>query len=135
MGQILYAVALKRTGGFDFRAPTPEDLQAARAAEAELARLRPRWEAENLIPTEPVPEGLKTAEPMRYGMRTWADFFSPRQLLALGTFVETLRDLRAELEAALDPDRAAAVETYLAIAISKAADYNCILATWDVTRQ
>ncbi|MDW7991187.1 MAG: DUF1156 domain-containing protein, partial [Anaerolineae bacterium] len=57
MGQILYAVALKRTGGFDFRAPTPEDLQAARAAEAELARLRPRWEAENLIPTEPVPEG------------------------------------------------------------------------------
>jgi putative DNA methylase len=134
MGQMLYAVALKRPGGFDFRVPTPEDVEAARAAEAELARLRPRWEAENLIPTEPIPEGLKTAEPMRYGMQTWADMFSPRQLLALGTFVETLRDLRAELRAALAPDRAAAVETYLAIALDKASIYNNRACRFDPTR-
>jgi putative DNA methylase len=63
MGQMLYAVALKRPGGFDFRVPTPEDLEAARAANAALARLRPRWEAENLIPTEPIPEGERPPSP------------------------------------------------------------------------
>ncbi|MBC7227471.1 MAG: DUF1156 domain-containing protein [Thermoflexales bacterium] len=134
MGQILYAVALKRPGGFDFRSPTPEDVEAARAAEAELARLRPHWETEDLIPTEPIPEGLKTAEPLRYGMRAWADVFSPRQLLALGTFVQTLRELRAELYAALNPDRAAAVETYLAIMLDKAAIYNNRACRFDPTR-
>ena len=124
MGQMLYAVAAKRRGGFDFRASTPADLAACTAAEAELARLRPRWEAEDVIPIEPIPEGLKTAEPMRYGMPTWADMFSPRQLLALGTFVETLRDLRAEMRTAMDAERAAAVETYLGIMMDKAVIYN-----------
>ncbi|MDH7473994.1 MAG: hypothetical protein QHJ74_08315 [Anaerolineae bacterium] len=134
MGQMLYAVAVKRKGGFDFRAPTEEDLAAVRAAEAELARLRPRWEAEDIIPTEPIPEGLKTAEPMRYGMYTWADMFSPRQLLALGTFVETLRELRGELRAAMDAARAAAVETYLGVIMDKAVIYNNHACRFDPTR-
>ena len=43
-----------------FRAPTPADLDAVRAAEEELARLRLRWEAQDLIPTEEIPEGEKT---------------------------------------------------------------------------
>ncbi len=134
MGQMLYAVALKKRGGFAFRAPTPEDLEAAARAEAEVRRRRARWEAEDLIPTEPVPEGLKTAEPMRYGMRTWADFFSPRQLLALATFVEELRALRPELRSALGPEKAAAVETYLGLVVDKAVIYNNRAARFDVTR-
>ena len=135
MGQLLYAVALKRRGGFDFRAPAEADLAAVAAAEAELARKRPLWEAQDVIPTEPIPEGLKTPEPMRYGMSSWAEMFSPRQLLALGTFVETLRELRPELREALGEERAAAVETYLALAISKAVDRNAVLATWIPQRQ
>ena len=134
MGQMLYVVAVKRRGGFDFRAPTPEDLAAARAAEEELARVRARWEAEDVIPTEPFPEG-NDPRPLYYGMPTWADFFSPRQLLALGTFVETLRELRVEMRAAMDEERAEAVETYLALAVSKAVDRNAFLATWIPQRQ
>ena len=133
MGQMLYAVAVKRRGGFDFRPPTEEDLAAVRAAEAELARLRPRWEAEDIIPTEPFPEG-NDPRPLLYGMPTWADFFSPRQLLALGTFVETLRELRAEIRAAMDEERAAAVETYLGIMMDKAVIYNNRACRFDPTR-
>ena len=133
MGQMLYAVAVKRKGGFDFRAPTPEDLAAVRAAGAELARLRPRWEAEDIIPTEPIPEG-NDLRPLIYGMPTWADMFSPRQLLALGTFVETLRELRAELRAAMDAERAAAVETYLGLALDKAASYHNLQTRWHPSR-
>jgi putative DNA methylase len=134
MGQMLYAVAVKRRGGFDFRAPTAEDLAAVAAAEAELARRRPLWEAQDVIPTEPIPDGLKTPEPMRYGMYTWAEMFSPRQLLALGTFVETLRDLRAEMRAAMDEERAAAVETYLGLALNKAPNYNSRMSVWHALR-
>ncbi len=133
MGQILYAVAIKRRGGFDFRAPVEEDLAAARAAEEELARLRPRWEAEEIVPTEPIPEG-NDPRPLLYGMHTWADMFSPRQLLALGTFVEALRDLRAEIRAAMNPERAAAVETYLGIMMDKAAIYNDRACRFDPSR-
>ena len=133
MGQMLYAVAVKRRGGFDFRAPTPEDEEAVRAAEVELARKRPLWEAQDVIPTEPFPEG-NDLRPLHYGMPTWSDMFSSRQLLALGTFAETLRDLRDGMRAAMDTERAAAVETYLAMAISKAINYNSYLASWHAPR-
>ena len=53
MGHLLYGVALKRKGGFDFRAPTDEDRAAVERASAELAHLRPAWEADDVIPTEP----------------------------------------------------------------------------------
>jgi putative DNA methylase len=134
MGQMLYAVALKRRGGFDFRPPTAEDLAAVAAAEAELARQRPLWEAQDIIPTEPIPEGLKTPEPMRYGMYTWAGMFSPRQLLALGTFVETLRELRPQMREALGDARPAAVETYLGVMMDKAVIYNNRACRFDPTR-
>jgi len=135
MGQMLYAVAVKRAGGFDFRAPTAEDLEGVRRAEIALAENLPRWEAAGLVPSDPIPEGNKTDEPRRYGMYSWADMFSPRQLLAMLTFLETLRELGNEIRAAMDAERAAAVETYLGLALDKAADYNAILATWEVTRQ
>jgi len=134
MGQMLYAVAVKRRGGFDFRAPTPADLAAVRSAETELTRKRPAWEAKDLIPTEPIPDGLKTPEPMRYGMYTWAEMFSPRQLLALGTFVETLRELRAEIRAAMDEEHAVAVETYLGIMMDKAVIYDNRACRFDPER-
>src|SRR5713101_417791 len=38
-----------------FRAPTQADLDAVQAAEEELARLRPRWEVQDLIPIEEIP--------------------------------------------------------------------------------
>jgi len=68
-------------------------------------------------------------------MSSWAEMFSPRQLLALGTFVDTLRELRPQMREALGEGRAAAVETYLALAISKAVDRNAVLATWIPQRQ
>jgi adenine-specific DNA methylase len=129
MGQMLYAVAVKRPGGFDFRPPTEEDLTAVRRAEAALAENLPRWEAAGLVPREPFPGG-NDPRPLLYGMPTWADFFSPRQLLSLVTFLETLREVGAEMRQEMDEGRAAAVETYLALAISKAVDRNALLAIW-----
>ena len=135
MGQQLYAVGVKTPRGMEFRPPTEADLAAVRAAEAELARRLPAWLAAGIVPDEEIPEGNKTAEPIRYGMTRWRDLFAPRQLLALGTVVETLRALAPEIQAALPPDQARAVRTYLALAVDKLADYNCQLTTWEVSRQ
>lgn len=130
MGHVLYAMAVKRPGGFDFRLPTREDLAAIHRAEAALARNLPRWEAAGLVPSEPIPEGLKTAEPHRYGMYRWADVFSPRQLLSLVTFLEALRELGAEIRREMNEARAAAVETYLAFAFEKSFDRNSRQCIW-----
>lgn len=135
MGQILYAVAVKKRGGFDFRPPTDEDLQAIARAESELKRKRPEWIAKDFIPNEAIPTGNKTSEPLRYGMTTWDEIFSSRQLLAMGTFIETLHELRDEMDSVMPSERAQATYLYLAIAFEKSADYNCKLATWEVSRQ
>ncbi len=134
MGQLLYAVALKRRGGFDFRAPTEADLAAVAAAEAELARKRPLWEARDIIPTEEIPAGLKTSEPRRYGIYTWADMLSPRQLLAFGIAIEALHELAIEIRKSPDSTRAGAIEAYLGVVISKAVNYNSYLASWNAPR-
>ncbi len=133
MGQMLYAVALKRRGGFDFRAPTQTDLDAVASAEAELARKRPLWEAQDVIPMEAFPQG-NDMRPILYGMPTWADFFSPRQLLALGTFVETLHEIYSEMQADLGGERAAVVKTYLGVAFNKAPNYNSRSSIWHPSR-
>jgi putative DNA methylase len=129
MGQVLYAVAVKIQGGFEFRIPTQADVEASRIAEKALSKKRQQWVAQDVIPTELFPSGNDN-RPLSYGMPTWADFFSPRQLLSLGVFLETLRELEIEMQIGMEADKAQAVAIYLATALSKAIDRNAYLSTW-----
>jgi adenine-specific DNA methylase len=135
LGSELYAVAIRTPQGRGFRAPTPTDLDALAAADAELARLLPGWLAQGIVPTERVPEGLKTAEPLNYGMPHWRDMFSPRQLLVHGVFVEEFRRLLPEVRAALDPERATAVLTLLALMQGKALNFDSRYSIWHAARR
>ncbi len=112
MGEQLYTVVFKRrievpqkNGKVKikwergYRAPRPEDDNSA-AIHARLAEKLPEWEANDLVPTEPFPEGTNDDRPLQYGMPLWRDMFSPRQLLCHGTSVEVYR-------AMLEEDRAA----------------------------
>lgn len=74
-----------------------------------------------------------------YGMNTFGDLFSPRQLLSLNTFSELIASVRTKVESdalgilkskAAASEYAAAIATYLAIAIDKAADYWTTLCFW-----
>jgi hypothetical protein len=135
LGQQLYAVAVKRRTGLDFRPPTAADLQAAENAGVELESKLAAWEAMGLIPHEPRTEGRADWACKIYGQNEWCDTFAPRQLLSLCTFLEALQELRVKLTAELDEERAKAVLTFLAIALDKAVDYNSKQAPWDSTRQ
>jgi len=133
MGSVLYAVALKTGTGRHFRPAERRDREALAAAEAELARLRPEWERNNIIPTERVPPGDNTKEPLNVGITAWADMFSPRQLLAMGVLVEELGRLRPEIIAAEGEEAGEAIVHLLAFALDKFANYNCNAARWSPT--
>ena len=75
-----------------YRAPRPEDDKSAEI-QARLAEKLPEWEAFDFVPSERIPDGNKTKEPQRYGMSTWRDLFSHRQLLCHGTSVEVFREM------------------------------------------
>ena len=136
MGEVLYAVAIRTAAGRGFREPTDTDLAGMNDAQDMLDSLLPQWEADGILPVEAVPEGNKTREPQNYGMPRWRDFFTPRQSLVHGCFVEEFRKLIPEVRAAIDDsDRADAVLSLLALMQGKALNYNARLGSWHAGRQ
>ena len=135
MGDVLYAVAVRTSKGRSFRAPTETDQDTLAVAEAELERLLPRWEKEDVLPTEAVPEGTKTNDLLNYGITLWRDMFTPRQLLVHGCFVEEYRKLIDEVRTAIpERGRADAVLALLEMAQGKAINYNSRQAGWHINR-
>jgi len=134
MRSALYAVAVKKPSGLAFEVPTEADLNALAAAEKELARLRPAWERQGIIPTEEYPEVSSDPRPRVYGMPRWADLFSPRQLLGMGVLVEELQQLRPEIVRAEGPELGEAVVHLLGLVINKFLNYNSVLGSWNAPR-
>ena len=147
MGEQLYAVVFKRRvetrtksgkRGRDkwvrgYRAPRPEDDDGV-AIRAALDEKLAEWDAFDFVPTERIPDGNKTTEPLRYGMPRWRDLFSPRQLLCHGTSVEVFREmLDADREAGRLDDVRQAAYGYLALALDTLLNYNNRSGRWDNT--
>jgi putative DNA methylase len=136
MGSQLCAVVTRVAGSREFRAPTITDLDALAAAEQELKRLRAGWMRENILPAEEFPPPIPKHDIRPYGFLTWRDFFSPRQQLVHGTFVEEFRRLAPELRDSVhDGERADAILRLLGLMVSKAVDWDSVLTIWDVSRQ
>lgn len=134
MGSELYAVATRTSRGRGFRPPGELDHRGMEAARSELEHLLPGWANEDVLPSERVPTGLKTTEPLNYGMARWREMFSPRQLLVHGVFVEEFRRSISEVRDSLDGERADAVLSILALMQAKAINFNAILSSWDTSR-
>lgn len=117
-----------------FRPPNERDLAAIAEAERRLQQHWPEWEKQGLIPTEQIPEGHKTMEPLRVGMTRWCDMFTPRQLLGHLILVEELNRLKSEILQQLGEDRGRAVVTYLQFMIDKGLDYNSKQTRWHYSR-
>lgn len=116
-----------------FRAPNQADQEALQAAGRELDERRLDFEMKGLVPNEPIPAGSKTSEPMRYGMNSWEDMFTPRQLLGHLTVMEALQDAKPQILEELGEERGRAVITYLQFAIDKIVDYNSRQTRWEYT--
>jgi len=134
MGQMLYAIALKKAGGFEFRAPTNEGLHAVRSAEIELEKKHSAWLASDVWLDEEIPDGNKTSEPRRYGMQNWADMYSPRQLLSLEVMLDCLGEIQKQVVAEESNTKSFAINVYLALILDKMASMNSKQSRWDSGR-
>lgn len=134
MGQILYAIAIKKPGGFDFRVPNQDDINAEHKAQSAIDANRVTYEQEGILPTEEITDISNYDRGHRlYGIYKFAEFFSPRQLLTACIALGELMSLKNEM-ASLEEGKRDAILTYLSIALDKTLDYNCIQAAWHSSR-
>lgn len=137
MGARLMAVVAAGDRGRVYLSPQPEMEELARSA-------HPAWKPDLKVPT---PCHDVDRLPM-YGMPTWGDAFTPRQLVALTTFSDLVREMRERVKrdavAAEFRDETAnhsagpataqayadAMAVYLGIIVDKAADYNSSFCGW-----
>ncbi len=137
MSSRLMATVAEGDRGRVYLAPTSE-------MEAIALTARPTWRPEVSMPENP-----RWFSPPLYGLKTYGDLFTPRQLVALTTFSDLVGEARERirrdaLAAGLPDDGkplrdggtgatayAEAVVTYLTFALSKAADRNTTLCVWE----
>ena len=75
---------------------------------------------------------LGTSQAPIYGMATFGDLFTRRQLAMLLTLCKLAREAHAEMLAeGIEPERAKAIATYLGLLIDRMADYHSTLCHWD----
>ncbi|SBT10060.1 hypothetical protein ACCAA_830011 [Candidatus Accumulibacter aalborgensis] len=141
MGAKLMAVVAEGDRGRVYLAPTPE-------MEAIALTARPTWRPETSLPVNP--RDFKTPN---YGLTTFADLFTPRQLVALTTFSDLVQEARERVKrdaiAVGLPDDGKALEklgagatayadvvgVYLALAVDKVADRNSTVCAWASLRE
>ena len=91
------------------------------------------------VPDTDLPEHALGFRVQGYGMSTWADLFTNRQLVALRTFCDLIDQAGAQalndaIAAGLNSQQANSygntIRTYLSFVMTKLADYNCTGAVW-----
>jgi putative DNA methylase len=138
MGQRLMAIVAEGTRGRVYLTPTAEQEALADTA-------KPEWKPDLKIPKQAL--GFRV---QLYGMLTFGELFTPRQLVALTTFSDLVGEARERIRrdalaaGLLDDDRgldvggtgakayAEAVSVYLGMCSSKLSAYHCTLAIWRV---
>lgn len=141
MGQRLIAIVAEGKRGRAYIEPSEEHEAIALSA-------KPNWRPEQRQPDNP-----RWFSPPAYGMETFGDLFTDRQLVALNTFSDLVHEARAQIEvdalsAGLSPDPtplrnggtgafayAEAVSVYLAFVVDKSADYGNSICGWNSTNQ
>ena len=140
MGARLMAIVAEGDRGRVYLAPTAEH-------EAVVRQAKPEWK-----PDMPLPDNPRDFKTPNYGLTTFGDLFTPRQLTALTTFSdlvgEAMARIRSDARAAGLPDEdtplraggsgagayAEAVGVYLAFAIDRSANTLCTIARWTPDR-
>jgi putative DNA methylase len=139
VGERMMAVVAEGDNGRVYLPPADEMESIARQA-------RPEWKPDVLMPENP-----RWFSPPLYGLRSFGDVFTPRQLVALTTFADLVQEARqlARLDAqaaGLPGDSAQAgevgsqaaayadaVAAYLAFGVDKLSDRHSTLTRWDQT--
>lgn len=132
----LFCVVTTRHGqqGRFYRLPTERDLEAVRKAMEELNRRKKEHKGDlSLVPDELYPDETAAgalSSSVLYGIKVWGDVFAPRQALALTTIARLVRDAGINLSNEYEKEYAMAIQTCLASAMDRQADYLSSLTVW-----
>jgi len=86
---------------------------------------------EPLQPVRPSPNARGVSAVTRFELKAWHQLFTPRQLLALLTFIKHLRRAHGEMiQGGVDADLARATTTYLAFILDKVAERGTNVCRW-----
>lgn len=136
MGARLMAIVAEGKGGRLYLPPTA-------AMEAVALQAKPNWKSDVLMP-----ENARWFSPPLYGLKTYGDLFTSRQLVALATFSDLVKDVISKCHAdavrgGLTDDNSSleaggtgacayshAIGVYVSLAVDKAADYNSTICGW-----
>ena len=136
VGARLMAIVAEGDRGRLYLAPTAEHEAVARNA-------KPKWKPEGALPDDP-----RNFWTVQYGLTTYGDLFTPRQLVALTTFSDLVQEAREQVQrdalaAGVPDDRkplrnggtgaaayADAAAVYLAFAVSKMTNIGSSIASW-----
>ena len=120
--QMMVIVAEGKKGRV-YLAPEPEHGELAKTAQ-------PNWIPDTILPHNP--RDFKTPN---YGMKTFGDLFTPRQLVALNTFSDLVSEARQQVfNDSGSGKRADIVATYLAMGVSRLSDICNSLCQWENTK-
>ena len=118
--------AVQVSGGY--REPDDADLKLLAEATRDLAQAK---DTALILPTAQIDRDNEVFRPMvQAGLTHWHHLFNPRQLLALYKLIKYVRERAKELKEK-HGELGAAAALYLAIGISKAANYNNITTQWN----
>ncbi|MBM4323501.1 MAG: DUF1156 domain-containing protein, partial [Deltaproteobacteria bacterium] len=135
LSEIMTAVVVDGQNGKEYRLPVIYEIGKAIEAEKNIPGLYAQIPFG--LPEEPLPskEALGFRVPL-YGFDQWKKLFTPRQFLALGTFVNWTRRAKEEMAKKryvsewIEP-----VLCYLSIQNDKVADYNSMVCVWHLSRE
>jgi putative DNA methylase len=135
LGTTMTAVVVDGKQGKEYRLPEENELKLAAEAMTELNNTFA--EIPHGIPEELIPQGASRASGgssftvSLYGFDRWYKLFTPRQLLAMGTFVKYTRAVREVMQKqAYRAEWVEAISVYLAIAVDRLADYSSTVCSW-----
>ena len=133
LGTVMTAVVVDGSAGKEYRLPSEVDLAAASAASEEIDQVYS--DIPFGIPTEPILEDAKRSTwCIQYGINTFHKLYTPRQLLALGTFLKHTRSVREPMgETGLPLLWIEAVQAGLALGLDRLADRSSSVCRPDPT--
>ena len=122
--------------GKEFRLPTDHEYRVASVTEEQLQSVYAMIPFG--LPDEQTPKAGSGASRAfsvdGYGFDTWRKLFTNRQVLAIGEFVRSLRDMRNQL-ADYPPEWKESLVAMCLPTISRAVDRGSALATWTIDRE
>lgn len=139
MGQHMLAVICEGPDGRLYLSPTDLDLKSSAVPPVDDK------------PDQPLPYDPRNVWTPAYGLTSFADLYTDRQLLAMTTFADLVPEVRERvlvdaLAAGMESGEnyedggtgaeayADAIATYLALAVSRLADYSSALCSWNSAR-